>query len=80
MKCINKCKTMAAVHLALQTLQSICSTDMTGPFDASERSNSDYVINTLSFLLPLRSNCLTSGDGLAEAFITTLKRSNCSIR
>ena len=62
------CEIRAAVHLALQTLQSICSTDMTGPFDVSERSQQlfvDYIINTSSFLLPFRSNCLTLEGELA---------------
>jgi len=31
-------------------------------------NKSNYVINTSSFLLPLRSNCLTSGGGSAGAF------------
>jgi len=39
----------AVVYLMLQTLQSICSINMTGPFDVSGRShNSNYYIISIS--------------------------------
>jgi len=62
-------RSKAAVDLTLQTLQSIYQNIWLVHLTLQNaHNNSDYVINALSFSLPLRSNCLTSGGGSAGAF------------